>query len=117
MMKTVLSLFVLLLTLAHVPATRADSAAYDRTLDALDAMVKEYETVAGKSPICLTDVNAMNINLIPRMTQVGNDAQKLQASGYQPGPAQLKRYLEINSRMQKAMMQFGTRMKDAKMDC
>jgi hypothetical protein len=96
---------------------KADSAAYDRTLDSLERMVVEYEKVAVKDLVCLSDVNAMNINLIPALSKVGDDLQKVQASGYQPGPAQLQRYLTINGRMQKAMMQFGTRMKSAKMDC
>jgi len=116
-MKALLAVLALSLTLAHAPAVKADAAAYDRTLDTLDAMVKDYERVAAKTPICLTDVNSININLIPRLTQMNNDTQTIQASGYQPGAAQLQRYLTITSRMQKAMMQFGTRMKEAKMDC
>ncbi len=116
-MKTLLSILALSIALAHSPAANADAAAYDRTLDTLDAMVKDYERVAAKSPLCLTDVNSINVNLIPRLTQMNSDTQTLQASGYQPGPVQLQRYLDITGRMQKAMMQFGTRMKDAKMDC
>jgi len=116
-MKTLLSLLALSLTLAHAPIVSADSAAYDRTLDTLDAMVKEYEKLATKTPLCLFDVNSANINLIPRLSQMNNDTQALQASGYQLGPVQLQRYLGITGRMQKAMMQFGTQIKDAKMDC
>lgn len=116
-MKALLSLLALSLALAHAPIAKANSAAYDRTLDTLDAMVKEYEKLAAKTPLCLSDVNSANINLIPRLSQMNNDTQALQASGYQPGPAQLQRYLGITGRMQKAMMQFGTQMKDAKMDC
>jgi len=115
--KTLLSLLALSLTLAHAPLVWANSAAYDRTLDTLDAMVKDYERVAAKTPLCLTDVNSINVNLIPRLTQMNSDTQTLQASGYQPGPVQLQRYLDITGRMQKAMMQFGTQMKNAKMDC
>lgn len=116
-MKAILSVLALSLSLAHSPAAKADAAAYDRTLDTLDAMVRDYERIAAKTPLCLTDVNSMNANLIPRLTQMNSDTQAIQASGYQPGAAQLQRYLTITSRMQKAMMQFGTRMKDARMDC
>ena len=111
------ALIAVLLLIAHLPSARADSAAYDRTLDALADMVSQYEQFAAKQTLCLSDVNALNINLLPALTRASNEAQALQSSGYQPGPLQLQRYLEISGRMQKAMMGFAKRMKDARMDC
>jgi len=117
-MRTSLSALAFALILAaYQPAALANAAAYDRTLDAFSDMVVQYEKVAAKEPLCLSDVNALNINLLPALTRASNETQAVQASGYQPNSAQLQRYLEITGRMQKAMLEFSRRMKEARMDC
>ena len=69
------ALIAVLLLIAHLPSARADSAAYDRTLDALADMVSQYEQFAAKQTLCLSDVNALNINLLPALTRASNEAQ------------------------------------------
>lgn len=117
MNKALSTLAAAMLWLGQLSSAHADSASYDRGLDALTDMIQQYEKIATKQPLCLTDVNALNINLIPALTRANAETQTLQSSGYLPGPPQLQRYLEINGRMQQAMMTFAARMKDARMDC
>ena len=117
MNKALSTLAAVMLWLGQLSYAHADSASYDRALDALTDMVQQYEKVAAKQPLCLTDVNALNIDLIPALTRANAETQQLQSSGYLPGPQQLQRYLAVNGRMQQAMAAFATRMKDARMDC
>lgn len=117
MKRTLSALALALPLLAHQPSALANAAAYDRTLDAFSDMVVQYEKVAVKQPLCLSDVNALNINLLPALTRASNETQAVQASGYQPNAAQLQRYLEITGRMQKAMLEFSRRIKEAQRDC
>lgn len=107
---------VLCLTLSIVACSSGDPKFSD-ALNQYEAVVAEYEKVANKDTLCMSDVNNLNASVLPKIQLMGNDINAMKQSGIKPSEAQIKRYTEITQRFQAAMMKLSTKGSTIQMSC
>ena len=86
------------------------------TLDALEEVVVIYENFTDKEKLCSSEMMEYLNEVQPKITEKTNQV----AAAMQTDPLSAKdtsRYLEINKRMQKAMMAYGELLKTMDSSC
>ena len=77
----------------------------------------DYEKVANKETLCMSDINNLNVSVMPKIQAMGNDMNAMKQSGTKPSDAQIKRYTEITQRFQSAMMKLSSKSSNIQMGC
>ena len=86
------------------------------TLDALEEVTVLYENFVDKEKLCNSEIMEFLTEIQPKITEQTNQM----AAAMETDPLSVKdtsRYLEINKRMQKAMMAYGELMKTIDSSC
>jgi len=86
-------------------------------LNQYELVVADYEKVANKDVLCLSDINNLNASVLPKIQAMGNDINSMKQSGAKPSDVQIKRYTEITQRFQGAMMKLSARSSSIQMGC
>lgn len=86
-------------------------------LDTYESMVQDYESLAAKEELCLSEFEELQSRLLPKMEQFGRDLEALGEEGIEPTEAHRQRESEITERFQKAMASLQERAGDFSLEC
>ena len=86
-------------------------------LNQYELVVADYEKMANKETLCMSDINNLNVSVMPKIQAMGNDINVMKQSGTKPSDAQIKRYTEITQRFQTAMMKLSSKGSSIHMGC
>lgn len=90
---------------------------FSDALNQYELVVADYEKIASKDVLCITDINNLNATVMPKIQAMGNDINAMKQSGTKPSDAQIKRYTEITQRFQAAMMKLSSKSASIQMSC
>lgn len=106
------ALFVLSIT-----ACSSGDPKFSDALNQYELVVADYEKVANKDALCISDLNNLNASVLPKVQAMSNDINSMKQSGTKPSDAQIKRYTEITQRFQAAMMKLSAKGSSIQMGC
>ena len=117
-MKSILKValsFVAILMIAG--CDKKENAEFDNFLTRYEEIVSTYESFVNKSQFCVSDVNELNGNILPKINVLAGEGQKLQESSEKPSDDQVARYAAIGSRFSAAMGKLGEKMQSMDPGC
>ena len=117
-MKSILRIavsFVALLVVAG--CDNKGNAEFDNFLTRYEEIVSTYESFVDKPQFCVSDVNELNGNILPKINALSGEGQKLQESSQKPNDDQIARYAAIGSRFSAAMGKLGEKMQSMDPGC
>ncbi len=100
-----------------ISACSSGDPKFSDALNQYELVVADYEKVANKEILCMSDINNLNVSVMPKIQAMGNDMNAMKQSGTKPSDAQIKRYTEITQRFQSAMMKLSSKSSNIQMGC
>jgi hypothetical protein len=97
---------------SSVGSGKSDNGHFAQALNEYEKMIVSFENASKKEPLCQSDMMNMTLEMLPQLTAMGTEFEKMKSSGNDVTPEDLTKYLNLLNRFNKATIEMGSKVAD-----